>query len=283
MKRSILLADNDSDARKEWGRLLENAGYKVHLASTVVEAQNVLRSTAIDLAVLDARLEDDNLETDRSGLKLATDPSLQHIPKIILTAFKMGYQAQRIVWKYVGGEPPAVMAFVGNEEGPQPLLQEIQDVLEIWPRLSVLSSRVSEQIKADHSTIRSQAKWNYATSAIISLFGFGVIIAGIALAWADRLAIGIVGSATGLTLEALGYLFFTRLDLANRRMDAYHQELLQTYGVEYLLSVAERLPAEQESLCTAQMVRAVVQNWYPTRAQNGQGRGYLPLADSSKE
>jgi CheY-like chemotaxis protein len=283
VKRSILLADNDPDAREKWARFLENAGYRVHVASTALEAQNQLKSTAIDLAVLDVRLEDDRLDTDLSGLELAVDRSFRHVPKIILTAFRMDYQAQRAVWKNVGGEPPVVIAFVDKAEGPQALLQEIQDAFEIWPRLSMLSSKVSEQIKADHNTIRSQARWNYATSVIISLFGFGVIIAGIVLAWADRLGIGIVASATGLMLEALGYLVFRRLDYANRRMDVYHQELLQTYGVEFLLSVAGRLPAEQEGACIEQMVAAVVQNWYPMRAQDGQDRASLPLGDNSEE
>jgi hypothetical protein len=127
----------------------------------------------------------------------------------------------------------------------------------------MLASKVSEQIKADHDTIRSQARWNFVVSVIMSIFGFIVIVASIVMAGTNKLVIGVAGSATGIMLEAVGYLFVRRSDLASRRMDAYHRELLQTYGVEFLLSVAERLPAEMENVCIERAICAVLDNWYP--------------------
>ncbi len=79
----------------------------------------------------------------------------------------------------------------------------------------------------------------------VSVPGFLVIFTGICLAWFDKLATGIVGAASGVILEALGYLFFTRLDLANDRMDTYRRELLQTYWLELLLAAYEQLPSER--------------------------------------
>jgi CheY-like chemotaxis protein len=263
MKRTILFVDNQNDVRQKWAKLLQESGYAVRLASTSQQAHSELMSGGVDLAVIDVRLENDDLESDISGLELAADEAFRHIPKIILTGFPMSYEGQRKVWIPVGGEPPAVIAFVGKEEQPKALLNEIDNAFEVWPRLSMLSSRVSDQIKADHRIIRLQARRNYVISLVTSILGFGLIVAGVILAWKEAFEVGIVGAVAGLIMEAVGYLFYTRLDLANRRMDVYHQELLQTYGLEFLLSVAERLPAERESVCIEHMINAVVANWYP--------------------
>jgi len=269
MKHTILFADNDEGARKKWGELLEGAGYDVLLAATSQEAREVLESNKINLAIIDVRLENDKLESDKSGLVLAADPAFHHIPKIMLTAYRTtSYSDQRKVWELIGGEPPAVVAFVGKEEGPQVLLQEIHNALEAWPRISLLASKVSKQIYDDHRVIRSQARQNYFISLAFSIFGFLTIVAGIILASLKTLEIGIVGSASGLILEALGYLFFRQLERANRQMDVYHQELLQTYGVEFLLSIASRLPAKRENVCIERAVYAVLNSWYPARIKS---------------
>lgn len=179
------------------------------------------------------------------------------------------------------GRTPAVLAFVGKEEGPHVLLKEIMHALAIWPRLRLLSSKVSEQIKLDHVTIRKQAKENYRMSVAFSIVGFLVIVAGIVLAALEKLEIAIVGSITGLILEALGYLFFRQLELANRRMDVYHQELLQTYGVEFILSIAAKLPSEQESGCIEKTVSSVLNSWYPTGTTSALSAetGLSPISD----
>jgi hypothetical protein len=123
------------------------------------------------------------------------------------------------------------------------------------------TTKVSEQIKADHKVARQQARLNYRLAFAISILGFLVIFAGICLAWFDKLTIGIVGTASGIILEALGYLFFTRLDLANDRMDAYHRELLQTYWLELLLAACEQLPSERQVVCAERAICAAVDSW----------------------
>jgi CheY-like chemotaxis protein len=270
MEHTILLAENAESSRKRWEDFLKGAGYTVALASTPEEARSVLESRKVDLAVIDVRMENDMSEADISGLELAADPIFRPIPKIMLTGHRPPpYSDLRKVWEPIGGEPPAVVAFVGKEEGPQILLQEIHRALEIWPRLSLLASKVSDQIKADHLIIRTQAKQNYAVSLVFSIVGFLFISAGILLAFTQALEIGIVSSASGLLLEALGYLFFRQLENANRRMDVYHQELLQTYGVEFLLSVAARLPADRENGCIERAVDSVLNSWYPSDNRTG--------------
>lgn len=263
MKRKILFAENDSDARKKWGKLLEISGYGVLFATNPSETRSKLVNERIDLAILDVRLDNDKDETDISGLVLAADPSFIHIPKIILTGYRMDYKDQRKVWEAVGGEPPAVVAFVGKDELPKILLEEIERAFNIWPHLSMLSSKVSEQIKADHDAVRSQAKWNYVLSLVLAIFGFVMIISGILLTWVGKLPGGIVGTTSGLILETIGYLFFTRMECSSKRMDVYHLELMQTYGVEFLLSVAERLPETLKAGVTEKLIYGVMKTWYP--------------------
>lgn len=270
MKQTILFVDNQPEAREKWGKLLKGWGYRVRLASTVQEARAELGSGRIDLAIIDMRLEHEELDTDISGLKLAAEDAFRHIPKIILTAYKIvDYEEQRKLWRFIGEKPPAVIAFVGKEEGPQALQDEIRYTFEKWPHFTRLYSRVSEPINEDHRIIRSQARLNYTISLLASLSGFLIIVVGIALAYAGKLEAekGVLGLVTGLMLEAVGYLFFRQLDRASNRMDLYHQELRQIYGVEFLLSIAKMLPADRETACVERVINAVTDSWYPLTAK----------------
>ena len=88
------------------------------------------------------------------------------------------------------------------------------------------------------------------------------MVLGIFLAYKDKLEIGIVGAINGLILEAVGYLFFTQMNRANDRMDIYHRELLQTYWLELLISVAEGLPTERKNACKEHLLRTAAASWY---------------------
>lgn len=261
MRNVLLLADNDAEFRETWGTILTNAGYDIRLASNPEQARNLLRETGIDLAILDLRLVDDEDEKDISGLEVATDKTFLHIPKIVLTAFPTSYENLRKALGPAVDELPHAIAFVDKAEGPRALLEVIRRALETWPRLRMSTTKVSEQIKADHKVARQQARLNYRLAFAISILGFLVIFAGICLAWFDKLTIGIVGTASGIILEALGYLFFTRLDLANDRMDAYHRELLQTYWLELLLAACEQLPSERQIVSTERAIGAAIDSW----------------------
>jgi CheY-like chemotaxis protein len=261
MRNVLLLADNEAKFCETWGKVLSDAGYDVRLASNPQETRNILRDTRVDLAILDLRLVDDKDERDISGLEVATDKTYRHIPKIVLTAFPTSYENLRKALGPAVDELPHAIAFVDKAEGPRTLLEVIRRALETWPRLRMSTTKVSEQIKADHKVARQQARLNYRLAFAISILGFLVIFAGICLAWFDKLTIGIVGTASGIILEALGYLFFTRLDLANDRMDAYHRELLQTYWLELLLAACEQLPSERQVVCAERAICAAVDSW----------------------
>jgi hypothetical protein len=126
----------------------------------------------------------------------------------------------------------------------------------------MLTIRVTEQIKADHRIARQQARINYTAAVLVSVLGFLLTVAGILLAWFAELGIGIVGTASGIILEALGYLFFKRLDLANERMDIYHKELLQTYWLELLLAASEQLPFERQIVSAERVIGTALESWF---------------------
>lgn len=267
MKRTILFVDNDHRICARWEKLLQQEGYKVRVATTSDEAQSELKQGAIDLAIIDARLNDKDPD-DKSGLDLAASPDFDHIPKIIYTAYQWDIETQRKVLESYGDRPPKVLAFVGKDEKPEILLEEIRQAIKSWARLNLLSSNVIKQIQSDQATVRSQARWHFAFSVAVSIVGSVLIFISIVFSkgWS---AAGILGTISGLILNVMGY-FFARLDIANQRVDLYHRELLQTHGLEFLISVlAEHLPAEQANQCIERAVDAVVKSWYPPGTKSG--------------
>ena len=262
---TILLVDNEEDVRTKAARFL-STWYTILQASSVSDARDLLGKHSVDLLIIDVRLEN-HTPRDDSGLEFAKDKRLQHYPKIMWTGYIIPYSEQRQVWESVGGEPPCVMGFVGKGEGPEALRHAIENALQAWPRITLQASRVANRIEKDHDRIRTQAWWFFVASCCVALLGFVLIVLSIVGVWVVPSAINFAAMASGILLEAIGYLFFTRFDLANRRMDDYHRELMQTYGVEFLLSVAERLPAAQQADVTQDTIRTVLSSWYPASNQ----------------
>jgi CheY-like chemotaxis protein len=261
MQKVLLFAENDEKFREVWGEFLRRQGYRVRVAGNPRQARDFLTQLDIDLAILDFRLEDDDNPDDCSGLEVALEKSFRHIPKIILTAHTVSYASLRHLLGMQVDELPGAVAFVNKTEGPDALLRVIQQTLEVWPRLRISSIKVTEQIKSDHEAARKQAGINFRMSQAFSFFGFLVILLGVLLAWFNKLTIGIVGAATGLILEGLGFLFLSRLDRSNERMDTYHSELLQTFWFEYLLAACHNLPSEERIRYTGQALNAAIGSW----------------------
>ncbi len=261
MNNVILLADNQEEDRTTWQRILISAGFDVELAKSPDEIREVFRRTKVDVAIIDLRLVDDENQHDISGLLLAKENAYRHIPKIILTAYNTGYSEIREVLGPIVDELPSVVAFVKKDERPDILIEIIRQTIRNWPRIKISITKVSEQIKSDHADARRQARFNYMAAFGLSIFGSVVMFSGIALAWLNMLTIGVVATTGGILVEVLGYLFFTRVDLANQRMDGYHQELLQTNQLEYLLAISEELPTDKRATMMERAVRTAIDNW----------------------
>jgi CheY-like chemotaxis protein len=261
MKSVLLVADNDINSLETWAKVLWKAGYEVRNASNPYQAHQLLENTAVDLAVLDLRLIDDEDENDISGLKIAAVKSFRYIPKVILTAFPISYENLRNILGSSVDELPSAVAFVDKTEGPETLLAVIRQTLETWPRLRVSTIKVSDQIRADHAIARRQATLNYWMTSVLSVCGFLVIMACVVLVWFNQIALGAAGLVVSLLLEALGHMFYRQLERSNRRMDMYHQELLQTYWLEYLVAAAAQLPSAEQVRCTEYALYMATNHW----------------------
>jgi DNA-binding NtrC family response regulator len=131
-KKRILLADDDRDFLETRKEFFERAGFDVQTALGPKEAQHLLEQGAIDLAVLDMRLRNDEDERDFSGLEVAEQVA-PALPKIILTRFASVEAVRRALGPRLNGLPPAI-DFVPKQDGPQALLTAVRRALDQWER-----------------------------------------------------------------------------------------------------------------------------------------------------
>jgi DNA-binding response OmpR family regulator len=126
-RKRLLLADNSSDYRRSLRGLLELEDYRVEEAASVEEAEKGLEAVALDLALVDLRLTDDEDEYDISGLEVAKKATERGIPCIIITAFP-SEETTRLALRSRGTEPLAV-DYLPKASGPQAVLDAIEVVL----------------------------------------------------------------------------------------------------------------------------------------------------------
>jgi len=240
----ILFTDDDPDSLKARSELLEAKGYQIVPAATPDEAKRILNQGEVDLAILDLRLVDDTDEKDISGLTLAKETS-RSIPKIILTSFPKYESLREALAADLQDLPPAV-AFVAKQEGPEALLATIRRALRSKIRVFERDfSDRSVQLQQNYEEAKYQTKANYRASAGLALLGVLLILAGVVLTLAVRLDTGLVVVMGGVVTAAVSYLFFKRYDIATRRMEKYHSELLQLQQLEMLLAACDEIASPE--------------------------------------
>jgi len=267
---TILFADNDPDFLRTRREFLEQEGYRVIPALTPTEARRVLERGGVDLAVLDIRLENDDDEKDISGLILAREVALS-VPKIILTGFPSYEYVRQALRPQLEGLP-TIVDFVAKQEGPEAILRAIRKALEFgsaWLRKTI--DGIDERLKEDYENARRQSKMNYWASLGVAILGIVIIFVGTALALGGVLALGIASAIAGIITEAVSYLFFRRVDIANDRMDRYHGESLQTMWFENLLAACDAIASpEKREGCKEKVIDAARAYWFGTQGRNGQ-------------
>jgi CheY-like chemotaxis protein len=262
MSRNILLADNNELQRTSLAAHLRYADFKVFEAENITTARNLLQTVEIDLAVVDLRLDKDSNRHDVTGIMLAKEAAFSQIPKIIISAFQLKAKDIRSTLGPVVDGLPAAVYFVGKEEGPQALIQAINETISLWPRFKLPLKRVSQLIESDHEEARHQSRLNFWAAFFLSILGCLVMFVGVVLAWSGHLTIGLVGTGGGILVEVLGVLFSKRVDTANRRMDVYHKELLQAYWLENIISTCEQLPVERRFSLIEQAVGSATETMF---------------------
>lgn len=261
-KGVLLFVDDDKSDRRSWRDSLVAEGYTVILASTPEEALSLMHEQAIDLAIIDLKLRND--PDDKTGITLAREESIRHIPKIILTGHAVSNESWREATGFARGELPSVMTIVGKEEGPGPLLKAIEDSLITWHQLRQSTIKAAAQIQHDNAVARQHANLLDRIALVAAVVGFIVIIISIGLVLINEATIAVASMVSGVLLEALVLLFYSRLDYANQRVDLYHRELMQLYGLEILLSASEHLPGETEVSTKAAVIMSAANRWFTT-------------------
>lgn len=231
-------------------------------AATPTEARRRLESGKIDLAILDIRLEDDDDERDVSGFILAREVA-RTVPKIILTGFPSFEAAREALRPHLDGLPAAV-DFVAKSEGPAALLRAVRNALGFgseWLRTAI--DGTAKRLEKDYDDARKQSRMNYIASLIVAGLGILIIFLGAVLAISGMLALGIASAVGGIVTEAVTYLFFRRVDVANTRMDRYHAEALQIKRFENLLAACDDLSSpERREACKEKVIDAAKAYWF---------------------
>ncbi|HEX8091782.1 MAG TPA: hypothetical protein VF762_23215, partial [Blastocatellia bacterium] len=158
------------------------------------------------------------------------------VPKIILTKFPT-YQAVRDALGASADGLPPVVEFIAKQEGTETFLQAVRNALKImnvWFRAT--QEGITTQLDEDYARARKEANIHYWICLGISLAGAIIVMLGTILALGGHQRTGIVSAISGIVIELVNLLFFTRLDGAYRRVDRYHEELLQSKRLENLLS-----------------------------------------------
>ena len=258
----ILFADNDPDFLSTRCEYLEKEGYTVIRASNPTQAMRQLERGGIDLAVLDIRLKDDSDRNDTSGLALAKKVALS-TPKIILTGFPDFQTVLETLSPQLEGLPPA-FAYIQKKDGPQAMLQAIRKTLEFSnDRLRKTTDDIAKRLMEDYLDSRRQSQMNYWASIVAAVLGITIIFVGIALSLGGILAVGIVSSVGGIITEAVSYLFFKRVDIANGRMDRYHAESLQTRQFENLLASCDSISnLDKRENSKENIIKAAAEYWF---------------------
>jgi CheY-like chemotaxis protein len=262
LAKLILIADNDENFRNTYKELLEDAEYDIKVASSPDEARKALDECAVDLAIIDQRLEEDSDSNDHSGINLCKDKKFGHIPKIILTGYPLSFRDIRETMGLKRSDLPYVLSIVEKDEAKELLIDEVRCCFDIWQSwIHVSAKPVEEFINEDHEKTRKQADQCYKIARIVCIAGGLLILVGILFAWLSELTIGIVGTSSGIIIEALGYLFFRRLDKANNRMDIYHNELIMLHSLKLLVAACHELPYEKKVNNIELAIQTAIKGW----------------------
>jgi len=126
LRKTILLIENDVNFLNPCADLLEHEGYRVVPATTIEEAERVITTSQIHLAIVDIRMRDDQDAADKSGLLLASKKEYRHLPKIILTAYPSFEFVREALGPFVEGIPAAV-DFIKKDEAYKKLIPTVEN------------------------------------------------------------------------------------------------------------------------------------------------------------
>lgn len=124
----ILFVENDAEFLKNRSKILEAEGYEVISVVRPEDAEKLLQTTSVDLAIVDLRLQDDSDEADTSGLTLIKSVAPK-VPKILLTAYPTEEITRRALKNNLNDLPGAI-DIVPKQDGIKVFLQSVALAVE---------------------------------------------------------------------------------------------------------------------------------------------------------
>jgi CheY-like chemotaxis protein len=248
---SILVADNDSGWMEKLCSIIGQQGYHVIQATTPEKAMAILGSHSADIAVLDLRLKEDTNDYDISGFQVARD-SDRMIPKIIVSRFKNETEFAQVyphAFQVDVDAFPVLVDFVEKGSIHSKLIPSVEHALRVKDTWSLSAqTKISKELKKDHERARREAIVHYwITLGVSIVFALIIFLGAYELHGAQgsgalALMLIVVGV---LVAEVTNYLFVKKLEFLYRRVERYHDELLQTDRFGQLLSMSYTIKDER--------------------------------------
>ncbi|MBS1786145.1 MAG: response regulator [Acidobacteria bacterium] len=256
---TLLLADNDVDYLESLRDYFDRKHFEVRTATNPDDAKAILEQGGIDLAILDVRLENNSNKQDISGIRILK--VAPEVPKILLTRW-LNYETLRKANKESLDGKLRPAACVDKKDEFSAILSAVRNTLEFESRYRESSNTLVLKLNQDYEEARQQSRWNYRIGLGIAVLGAVFIFVGTYLALKDKTYVAVLSALAGVLAEAATLLFFKRTDSANERMDRYHQELVETRGLEILLDASEELPVGgMREQCRERVINAATGLW----------------------
>ena len=269
-EKIVLMADNLRQFLDERREFLERAGHTVITADNPIDAEKILGRGAVDLAILDIRLVDDDDPEDTSGLELARKfgPT---IPIIMLTGYPTWENVKAALGRDLNGLSPAV-DFLSKQESPglmidavnltveRPTLkknimyefhakssQDLKEALqqqepgETADKFQKSLERTERDLLKHRKEISQQAEGYQRSAVWMGLLGMGVIVVGALLVFFNITPLAVLSGVASIVSEAISVLFITRATQASKLVDRNYEELQEIYKADQLVSICDTI------------------------------------------
>jgi CheY-like chemotaxis protein len=170
-KPRVLVSDNDPIALADQKEFLEDQGFSVLAAKDRSMAEQILEQGIVDVAVLDARLEDDNDEKDISGLELATTVAPQ-TPKVIYSRLRDPVAVRHQLYP----DAPEItlpIDFVCKKDGLNTMRAKVEEALALSGADDTLASGRAYRYTPSNSPIRQRSRM--AIILLLLALGTGIV------------------------------------------------------------------------------------------------------------
>lgn len=111
---------------------------------------------------------------------------------------------------------------------------------------------------------QEQANRSFLLSAVVSVIGLAVIIAGIVLLYQSKIAEGSATAAAGILGEFIASVFFYLFNQTVLKMSEYHQKLVITQNIGIALKIVDTFPETAKVTAQEILVERLTEdvNWY---------------------